>query len=39
MIILPVHRGAAQYNQAVALIDEVVNDAQFEICEQYYTAE
>ena len=28
----------ATYNEAVALIDEVVND-QFEICEQYYTAE
>ena len=28
----------ATYNEAVALIDEVVND-QFEICKQYYTAE
>ena len=26
------------YNEAVALVDEVVND-QFEVCEQYYTAE
>ena len=28
----------ATYNEAVALIDEVVND-QFEICKQYYAAE
>jgi hypothetical protein len=28
----------ATYNEASAMIDEVVND-QFEVCEQFYTAE